>query len=97
MGANPVRSVSQIRFGIFELNLQTGELRKKGYKLRLQQQPFQLLSLLLERPNTLITREEIQNKIWGNETFVDFDHGVNRAINKLREALGDSADNPRFI
>ena len=97
MGANPVRSVSQIRFGVFELNLQTGELRKKGYKLRLQQQPFQLLCLLLERPNAVVTREEIQQKIWGNETFVDFDHGVNRAINKLREALGDSADNPRFI
>ncbi len=97
MGANPVRSVSQIRFGVFELNLQTGELRKKGYKLRLQQQPFQLLTLLLERPNAVVTREEIQQKIWGNETFVDFDHGVNRAINKLREALGDSADNPRFI
>jgi len=97
MGAYPVRSVLQIRFGVFELNLQTGELRKKGFKLRLQQQPFQLLSLLLEKPNAVVTREEIQQKIWGNETFVDFDHGVNRAINKLREALGDSADNPRFI
>jgi TolB-like protein/Tfp pilus assembly protein PilF len=97
MGANPARSVSQIRFGVFEVNLQTGELRKKGHKLRLQQQPFQLLTLLLEKPNEVVTREEIQQKIWGDETFVDFDHGVNRAINKLREALGDSADNPRFI
>jgi len=89
--------VSQIRFGVFEVNLRTGELRKKEHKLRLQQQPFQLLTLLLEKPNQVVTREEIQQKIWGDDTFVDFDHGVNRAINKLREALGDSADNPRFI
>src|SRR5271165_3895357 len=90
-------SASQIRFGVFEVNLSTRELRKKGHKLRLQEQPFQLLTLLLERPNEVVTREEIQQKIWGADTFVDFDHGVNRAINKLREALGDSADNPRFI
>jgi len=95
--ANPISSVSQIRFGVFEVNLRTGELRKKEHKLRLQQQPFQLLALLLEKPNEVVTREQIQQKIWGDDTFVDFDHGVNRAINKLREALGDSADNPRFI
>ncbi len=79
------------------MNLSTRELRKKGHKLRLQEQPFQLLTLLLEKPNELVTREEIQRKIWDADTFVDFDHGVNRAINKLRDALGDSADNPRFI
>jgi len=97
MGAPVDMSASQIRFGVFEVNLHTGELRKKGHKLRLQEQPFQLLTLLLERPNEVVTREEIQHKIWGADTFVDFDHGVNRAINKLRGALGDSADNPRFI
>jgi TolB-like protein/Tfp pilus assembly protein PilF len=97
MGANQATSASQIRFGLFEVDLRTRELRKKGHKLRLQEQPFQLLTLLLEKPNEVVTREEIQGKIWGDDTFVDFDHGVNRAINKLREALGDSADNPRFI
>ncbi len=97
MGANPGTSASQIRFGVFEVDLRTRELRKKGHKLRLQEQPFQLLTLLLEKPNDVVTRQEIQRKIWGEDTFVDFDHGVNRAINKLRETLGDSADNPRFI
>jgi len=97
MGADLDTSASQVRFGVFELNLHTGELRKKGHKLRLQEQPFRLLTLLLEKPNEVVTREEIQLKIWGADTFVDFDHGVNRAINKLREALGDSVDNPRFI
>ncbi|MGB8062177.1 MAG: winged helix-turn-helix domain-containing protein [Candidatus Sulfotelmatobacter sp.] len=97
MGAHLATSTSQIRFGVFEVNLRTRELRKKGHKLRLQDQPFQLLTLLLESPNQVVTREEIQRKIWHADTFVDFDHGVNRAINKLREALGDSADNPRFI
>ena len=97
MGAHLAMSASQIRFGVFEVNLSTRELRKKGHKLRLQEQPFQLLTLLLQKPNEMITRAEIQHKIWGADTFVDFDHGVNRAINKLREALGDSADNPRFI
>jgi TolB-like protein/Tfp pilus assembly protein PilF len=97
MGANPGTYASQIRFGVFEVDLRTRELRKKGHKLRLQEQPFQLLTLLLEKPNDVVTRQEIQRKIWGEDTFVDFDHGVNRAINKLRETLGDSADNPRFI
>jgi TolB-like protein/Tfp pilus assembly protein PilF len=97
MGANSTASPSPIRFGVFEVNLHTGELRKKGHKLRLQKQPFQLLAILLEKPNEVVTRDEIQGRIWGGGTFVDFDHGVNRAINKLREALGDSADNPRFI
>jgi TolB-like protein len=97
MRAKFTASPSQIRFGVFEVNLGTGELRKKGHKLRLQDQPFQLLILLLEKPNQVVSREEIQRKIWDADTFVDFNHGVNRAINKLREALGDSADNPRFI
>src|SRR5512142_2825734 len=97
MLAGPARTGSQIRFGVFEVDVDAGELRKKGYRLRIQQQPFQLLALLLERPNEVVTREEIQQKIWGHDTFVDFDHGVNRAINKIRDVLGDSADNPRFV
>jgi Tol biopolymer transport system component/DNA-binding winged helix-turn-helix (wHTH) protein len=86
-----------VRFGAFELDLRTGELRKHGIRLRLQGQPFQVLQALLERPGELITREEIQRRIWADNTFVDFDQSLNRAVNKVREALGDSADNPRYI
>jgi TolB-like protein/DNA-binding winged helix-turn-helix (wHTH) protein/Flp pilus assembly protein TadD len=86
-----------LRFGSFEANVQAGELRKGGLKVRLQDQPFQILVLLLERPGELITRQEIQQKLWPADTFVDFDHGLNNAINRLREALGDSAETPRFI
>ncbi len=85
------------QFGHFEANLQLGELRRQGLKVRLQDQPFQILVMLLERPGKLVTREEIQKKLWPADTFVDFDHGLNNAINRLREALGDSADTPRFI
>lgn len=86
-----------ISFGIFEVNLKTGELRKGGAKVRLQGQPFQILALLLERPGEVVTREEIRLTLWPADTFVDFEHGLNRAINKLRDALADSAENPRFI
>jgi DNA-binding winged helix-turn-helix (wHTH) protein len=86
-----------IRFGIFEVDLQSGELRKQGYKVKLQEQPFQVLVMLLERPGEVVTREELQKKLWPADTFVDFERGLNRAINKLREALGDDADSPRFI
>src|SRR6266478_2691020 len=86
-----------VRFGVFTANLQSGELWKEGTRIRLQIQPFQILSILLERPNELITREELQRKLWPSDTFVDFDHGLNKAINKLREALSDSADSPRFV
>jgi DNA-binding winged helix-turn-helix (wHTH) protein len=85
------------RFGVFELDLAAGELRKSGAKLRLQEQPFQVLALLLERPGDLVTREEIRQKLWPADTFVDFDHSLNTAVNKLRETLGDSASNPRYI
>ncbi len=87
---------SRVRFGIFEVDLRAGELTKRGLRLRLQDQPFQVLAILLEKPGELVTREELRNRIWG-QTVVDFDHGVNKAINKIREALGDSADNPRFV
>lgn len=84
-------------FGIFEVDLQAGELRRQGHKVKLQEQPFQVLAMLLERPGELVTREELQRKLWPADTFVDFERGLNRAINKLREALGDDADSPRFI
>jgi TolB-like protein/Tfp pilus assembly protein PilF len=86
-----------LRFGVFELDLRTGELWKNGMKVRIQEKPFQLLALLLERPGDVVTREELRQKLWSVDTFVDFDHSVNTAVNKLREALGDSANNPRFI
>src|SRR5215472_11090409 len=86
-----------LRFSIFEVNLQTGELRRKGQKVKLQDQPFQVLAVLLQRPGDVVTREELRSQIWPEDTFVDFDNSLNTAINKLREALGDSADNPRFI
>jgi cholera toxin transcriptional activator len=85
------------RFGVFELDLSAGELRKNGVKLRLQEQPFQVLALLLERSGEVVTREELQQKLWPSDTFVDFDHSLNTAINKVREALGDSASSPRYV
>src|SRR5215468_10218376 len=86
-----------IRFGVFEVDSQAGELRKQGLKIKLREQAFQVLSLLLERPGQVVSREELQNKLWPADTFVDFDRGLNKAINHLRDALGDSAENPRFI
>ena len=86
-----------VRFGVFELDLNAGELRKSGVKLRLQGQPFQVLALLLERAGEVVTREELQQKLWPSDTFVDFDHSLNTAINKVREALGDSASSPRYV
>src|SRR5579863_8146809 len=86
-----------IRFGIFEVDLQAGELRRRGLKVKLQQQPFQILAMLLECPGEVVTREEIQKRLWPTDTFVDFDRGLNRATNRLRESLGDEADSPRFI
>jgi cholera toxin transcriptional activator len=86
-----------LRFGVFEADLRSGELRKSGVKIKLQEQPFQLLAALLKRPGDVVTREELRQRLWPEDTFVDFDHGLNTAINKLREALGDSAASPRFI
>lgn len=85
------------RFGVFELDLNAGELRKSGVKLRLQEQPFQVLALLLDRAGQVVTRDELQQKLWPSDTFVDFDHSLNTAINKVREALGDSASSPRYV
>ena len=89
-------SSGRLRFGVFEVDLRAGELTKRGLRVRLQEQPFQVLAMLLEKPGELVTREELREKIWG-QTVVDFDHGLNKAINKIREALGDSAENPRFV
>jgi TolB-like protein/DNA-binding winged helix-turn-helix (wHTH) protein len=89
-------SVRTLKFGVFEVDLRTGELTRHGRRVRLQDQPFQLLAMLLEKPGALVTREELHLKLWP-ETTVDFDHGLNKAISKIREALGDSAENPRFI
>jgi cholera toxin transcriptional activator len=85
------------RFGTYEADSSSGELRKSGLRLRVQEQPFQVLLALLERPGEMVTREELRQKLWPADTFVDFDHGLNTVINKLREALSDSAANPRFI
>ena len=85
------------RFGTFELNSHTGELRKKGAKIKLQDQPQQVLIMLLNRPGEIVSREELQNKLWPADTFVDFEHGLNKAMNRVRAALGDSSEYPRFI
>ena len=86
-----------MQFGIFELDLRAGELRRNGFKVRLQEQPLQILTLLLERRGDVVTRDELQKRLWPADTFVDFDHGLNAAIRRLRDALGDSAENPRFV
>jgi len=91
-----VQPIKRFKFGIFEADLRTGELTKLGKRVRLQEQPFQLLAMLLEKPGELVTREELRNRLWP-KTIVEFDHGLNKAISKVREALGDSAENPRFI
>src|SRR5580704_2694112 len=86
-----------VRFGTFEMDVPAGELRKNGLKLKLQEQPFQVLCMLLEHPGEVVTREELRGKLWPGDTFGDFDHGLNAAVKRLRDALGDDPDNPRFI
>jgi TolB-like protein/DNA-binding winged helix-turn-helix (wHTH) protein/Tfp pilus assembly protein PilF len=95
--SNPTDLPRLLRFGQFELDLRTGEIYKEGKRIKLQEQPCQVLALLIERPGELVSREELRKRLWTNDTFVDFDHGVNIAINKLRDALGDSPEKPRFI
>jgi TolB-like protein/DNA-binding winged helix-turn-helix (wHTH) protein/Flp pilus assembly protein TadD len=87
----------RLRFGVFEVDLRAGELRKHGLRIRLQEQPFQVLAMLLEHPGEVVTREELQKRLWPVDTFVDFDHGLNKAVNKIRDALGDSPESPRFV
>lgn len=91
------QSARRYRFGVFEADTGTGELRRQGLRIRLKAQPFQVLVMLLDRPGELVTRDEICRALWPEDTFVDYEHGVNSAINRLREALGDTANNPRFI
>src|SRR5271157_6465103 len=86
-----------IRFGVFEVDLHTGELRKQGLRIKLRDQPFQILLLLLAHPGEVVSRDELQKQLWPADTFVDFDRGLNKAVNHLRDALGDSAESPRFI
>jgi TolB-like protein/DNA-binding winged helix-turn-helix (wHTH) protein/Tfp pilus assembly protein PilF len=90
-------STRVLRFGVYEVDLRACELRKHGLRIRLPEQPFQILAVLLERPGEIVTREELRNRLWPGDTFVDFDHGLNNCVMKLREALGDSSDNPRFV
>lgn len=93
----PAEKSRVIRFGLFEVDLREAELRRGGIRLKLQEQPFQILTTLLERPGQTVTREELRQKLWPADTFVDFDHSLNSSINKLREALGDKSATPRFI
>src|SRR5437879_1010656 len=85
------------RFGVFEVDLRAAELRKRGVRIKLQEQPFRILSLLLERPGEIISREELREKLWPAHTFVDFDRSLNKAVTKLRSALADSAESPRYV
>lgn len=93
----PARSIREIRFDAFEVDLRAQELYKGGRKVKLQIQPFQVLALLLERPGEVVTRDELQQRLWPADTFVDFDHSVNTAVKKLRQALGDDIKKPRYI
>src|SRR5690242_9147854 len=93
----PSESRNKVRFGDYEIDLRTAELRTNGRKLILQGQPFQILLLLLERPGELVTREELRERLWRADTFVDFEHGLNKAVNRLRDFLNDRAEQPKFI
>ncbi len=90
-------SPREVRLGEFELDLRTAELRNNGYRFILQGQPFQVMTILLERPGELVTREELKKRLWSSDTFVDFDHSLNKAVNRLREALHDPAEKPRYV
>src|SRR5215467_8445235 len=92
-GTNPGR----VKFGPFEADLYTHEIWKHGVKIKLVGQPFEVLAILLDKPGELVTREELHERLWPGDTFVDFDHGLNAAVNKLREALSDSVDTPRYV
>src|SRR5579863_1327572 len=91
------RSPRNVRFGVFEADMEAGELRKHGLRLKLSEQPFQILAMLVARPGEVVSREVLRERLWPGDTFVDFDHGLNNAVMRLREVLGDSSDSPRFI
>src|SRR6202451_4388140 len=94
---NPPRVADRLRFDGYELDVSAGELRKHGVRVRLRGQPIRVLEVLLERAGEVVTREELQSRIWPANTFVDFDHSLHNAIARIREVLGDSAENPRYI
>ena len=93
----PASSRRRVRTGLFEIDFGSGEVHKEGRKVQLQEQPFRVLAILLERPGEVVTREQLQERLWSADTYVGFDEGLNTAIRKLRVAFGDSAENPRFI
>ena len=93
----PAPRLQRITFDRFEVDLRSGELRKAGHRIRLQTQPFELLTMLLEHAGEVVTREEVCRKLWPADTFADFEHSLAAAVNKLREALSDSAENPKYI
>lgn len=93
----PVRSANLVTFDVFEVDLRAQELYKGGRRIKMQVQPFQVLAMMLERPGEVVTREEMQKRLWPADTFVDFDHSVNTAVKKLRQALGDDQKKPRFV
>ena len=95
--AGPAGSESLFHFGVFELDVRAGELRKRGIRIKIQEQPLQILGLLIECPGEVVTREQIHKKLWNDDTFVDFDNAINSAIRKMRDALGDTSENPRFV
>src|SRR5215813_7809808 len=95
--SSDVQTRRRYRFGVFQLDTFSGELYKHGIRIKLQDQPCQVLTVLLERVGEVVTREELRQQLWDHDTFVDFDHSLNISINKLRDALGDTATNPRFI
>jgi len=95
--SHPATNPRLVQFGLFQLDLDARELRKSGVRIKLQEQPFQILSMLLERPGAIVTREELQKKLWPVDTFVDFDLSLNSAVKKLRQALNDDSENPRFV
>jgi DNA-binding winged helix-turn-helix (wHTH) protein len=95
--ATPTSYENTVRFGVYELDLQAAELRKNGMRVRCQEQPLQVLAALLERPGVLVAREELRTRVWSDDTFVDFDHALNTAVKKIRAALNDDADFPRYI
>src|SRR4030095_8487251 len=97
MSASGNHPSNVVQFGVFELNRRAGELRKHGTRIRLQPKPMQILCALLERPGEIVTRDELKARLWPDDTFVDFESGLNTAVNRLRLALGDSAEHPRYI
>src|SRR5713226_5024009 len=97
MGAQPELVRRRVRFGVFELNPAAGELRKHGVRVRLQDQPLKLLLCLLEMPGEVCTREDLIRRIWPEGTFVDYEHGLNATVTRLRQVIGDSADSPRYV